>query len=171
MKNLLYAFSLLFVFASCEKEDDEPNNNSSGPDTPIAIQLESIVMTGFEPTDSSGDYWDSSTNPGDPYVEVFKSGALVYTSYQAQNPDHNATYPLNDAASGALPILYTEGESMTIHLQDLDSGTAYDFMGSIVIDDAMSFFYNGDEAEEFINVPVSTSNGYVDLELSGTILY
>jgi hypothetical protein len=170
MKNLLYALSLLFVFTSCEKDDDEPNNNS-GPDTPVAIQLESIVMVGFDQTDSNGEYWDSSTNPPDPYVDVFKSGALVYTSNYIPNAGYNTTYSLNSGTSGAIPIVYTSDEYLKITVREGDGGTLTDYMGQVDIADALNFFYNEDEAEEFVDVEVSTSNGAVRLQLSGSILY
>lgn len=171
MKNLLYLLGLVFIFSSCEKDEDEPSNNSSGPDTPISLQLESIFMTGFDETDPNGNYWDSSTNPPDPYVEVFKSGALVFTSQSIGNADHNATYPMNTATSGALPITYTPNEPLRIVVKEPDSATETQYMGQIDIADAMNFFYNGDEADEFMDVAISTSNGSVNFQVSGSFNY
>ncbi|NND94907.1 MAG: hypothetical protein HKN45_08575, partial [Flavobacteriales bacterium] len=103
--------------------------------------------------------------------EVFKSGALVFTSQSIGNADHNATYPMNTATSGALPITYTPNEPLRIVVKEPDSATETQYMGQIDIADAMNFFYNGDEADEFMDVAISTSNGSVNFQVSGSFNY
>jgi hypothetical protein len=171
MRKLIYTIFLLATITSCKKEDNEPTPNDPGNSTPVSMKLESITMAGFDQTDSNGDYWDTSTNPPDIFVNVFKSGALVYTSEIQASADHNAIYMLNTPSSGTLPVTYSSSEPLKIEVRDNDSATASEIMGQIDIVDALNFFDNGDGAAGFTDVAISTSNGHVNLRLSGTFQY
>lgn len=128
-------------------------------------------MTGFSETNANGDYWDSSTNTPDPFVQVYKSGALVFASHVVGNAAPDGEYLMTNASSGSLPVLFTEGESMGITVREADSGTETQYMDELTIADIINFIDNGDGAATFDEVAISTNSGYVQLEISGTILY
>lgn len=173
MKNLILLCTMLVLFSACQKEEVEPDTSSSTstPSEPTAIQLESITLLGFDATDQNGNYWDSDTNTPDPFVKVFKSGALVFVSTSQTNADPNASYQMNTAESGELPVIYPENTTMQIEVREADGGTFTQHMGEVHIEDAYNFFYNGDGATEFTNIEITTSNGSVRLMVSGTIVY
>lgn len=168
MKNSIFVLLLMVALASCKKEEVQPE--ATTPEHPIAFELESIKLIGFDETDYAGNYWDSSTNPPDPLVELSKSGAVVYVSDPIANAAHNATYSLNTGHIGELPVRFSDGEEFYMELLDND-GTTSDYMGAILINDPLKFFYDDDYAALFEDVTVATSNSSVQLQLSGRFIY
>ncbi len=162
------------TLASCKKEDDAPASPSvpTPASDPISVRLDAITLTGFNPTDENGNYWDGSdaTNPPDPEVRVYKSNVLLYTSTIATNANPMVHHSMNTAASGALPIGYADGNSLRIELWDHDGGPYYQYMGQVYISNALSFFYGGDHTAGFTDLQVTGNNGITFL-LTGTFIY
>ena len=171
MRNSLYILILLFAVTSCKKDDPEPVVTSSGPMHPVSFTIESVVMTGFNALDNFGDYWDSSTNSPDPFIEIFKSGAIVYSSVSVGGADNETSYPMNTSATGSMPILFSEGESMRLRVWEYDSAPDIQYMDQLFMDDAYNFFYTGDQAESFTDVFVSTDVSDINFLISGTFEY
>lgn len=169
MKNSVYILVFLLAFSSCKKEDTEPA--VSAPSHPVSLQLESIVLTGFMDPNANGDYWDSSTNSPDIFVEVFKDGTLIYRSAVAGSASPNSSYSMNTAAAGSLPITFFPGQELLMNVRDSDSATESQYMSQFDLDDAYDFLYTNDSATEFTDVFVSTSSHSIEFLLSGTFVY
>ena len=44
-------------------------------------------------------------------------------------------------------------------------------MDEVTVEDALNFVYNGDQADEFEEVEISTNSGYVQFQIEGDIFY
>ncbi|MCB9171239.1 MAG: hypothetical protein H6594_12910 [Flavobacteriales bacterium] len=176
MKRSLWMFALAaFALASCKKEETTSPSGSTSPSDPVSFRLETITLTGFDAMNGSGSYWDggNGSNPADPFVKVYKENVLLFTSTVASSASNTGSYDMSAAASGALPIAYATGTKLEIELWDDDgdpNNNAPDYMGHVVIDDALTFFYGGDHASGFTDLQVTGTNGITFL-LTGAFIY
>lgn len=168
-KSILLVAIIAIALASCKKEDDVAPA-ASAQSEPTAVRLDSITLAGFPATDGNGDTWDNSSDP-DPFVEVWKSNVLLYSSTSHGNVPPSGVYDMNTASSGAMPITFADGTSMYIKLYDGDGTTnPADFIGQLQISDALEFFYTGDHASGFSDLEVTTGSG-ITFRLTGTFIY
>ena len=173
-RHLLFLTLLAVALVACKKDDDPvaPAPPAVQGD-PTAIRLDSITLAGFPALNPQGGFWDGGfgTNLPDPYVEVFKNGILVYTSTVQGDVPHNGIHSMSTGAVGSLPITFGAGTNMMIKVWDNDADpNDPDFIGQLVIDNALDFFYGGDQAAGFSDLPLTGSQD-VNFRLTGTFIY
>ena len=151
-------------------------NSSLSADYEAAVLADSpIGYWRFNEADGSGAYWDGGTgsNPADPFAQVTRDGIVMFTSTYVSSANSSANYDMNTAAGGTLPVAFEEGSEMEVQLWDDDGDpntNPADYMGQFSTDDALAFFYQGDNATEFTDVEVTGGNGVI-FKLSGTFTY
>ncbi|MCB0792105.1 MAG: hypothetical protein H6595_02035 [Flavobacteriales bacterium] len=174
-RSLLICALVAFALASCKKDETTSPSGPTSQSDPVSFRLDSITLTGFNAMNGNGSYWDggNGSNPADPFVNVYKEDVLLFTSTVASSASNTGSYAMSTPASGALPIAYGAGTKLEIALWDDDgdpNNNAPDYMGHVVIDDALTFFYGGDHAAGFTDLQVTGNNGITFL-LTGTFVY
>ena len=95
--------------------------------TPQSIQISTIEVLKFPPTDNGGG-WDISSGP-EIYPEISKGTSLIWSSsnyYEDANPNINYEFDVTTSISLSEPK-----DEYTISLYDYDGTSSDDFMGGI----------------------------------------
>jgi hypothetical protein len=118
---------------SCVCPEGYSGSNCSQQVTPSLIRINSIRVTGWNPTDN-GAGWDLTSGP-DIYVLIRRSGTTVYTSATYTDASSQLNFNTNIEITGM-------SSTYDISIYDFDSLDSDDFMGG------------------FTFVPYSSDNGF-----------